>query len=91
MSKRLVLVIIPDDITIFKEMKVLPPKYICDILLENGVVIHVCGDGSALGDDGKVYYAVSRDNAAGDCEVLGYSCEIDAPIDETTDFPWTIE
>ena len=51
----------------------------------------LCGDGSAIGDDGRTYYAVSRDDPAGDCEVLGYSCEIDAPIDETTDFPWTIE
>ena len=86
-----VFVIIPDDITIYKEVKVLPPRFICDVLLENGVIIHVRSDGSAAGDDGKTYYAVSRDNDAGDCEILGYSCEIDAPIDETTEFPWTIE
>ena len=84
-------VIIPEDITIYKEVKTLPRTYLCDILLENGVIIHVCGDGSAIGDDGRVYYAVSQDNAAGDCEIIGYSSDIDEPIDEVTEFPWTIE
>ncbi|HBL40381.1 MAG TPA: hypothetical protein DDY98_01955 [Ruminococcaceae bacterium] len=82
------ILIIPNDITIWKELKVLPQKYICDILLENGVVIHVRDDGSADGEDGKTYYAVSQDNAAGNCEILGYSSEITAPIDEITEFTW---
>ncbi len=85
------ILIIPNDITIWKEIEVLPKKYICDLLLENGVIIHVRDDGSADGDDGKTYYTVSQDNAAGDCEVLGYSSEITARIDEITEFPWTEE
>ena len=55
-------------------------KYIGAARLENGVVIHLRTDGSALGEDGKIYYAVSVDDVNGDCEIIGYSCDIKEPL-----------
>ena len=74
---------IPDNITIHEGIEFLPSSYICDVLLSNGVIVHLREDGSAVGDDGKMYYSVSRDDENGDCELLGYSCDIDAPVDDT--------
>jgi len=75
---------ISNEIKIIKAIDFFKTHYIGAALLETGVVIHMRSDGSALGEDGRTYYTVSQDDENGDCEILGYSCDIDSPIDDTT-------
>ncbi len=76
---------IPENIEIHIEVKRMPAEYIYDVIIDNGVLLHCCMDGSAIGSDGKTYYAVAHDDENMDYELIGYSADIDAPIDDTKD------
>lgn len=45
---------------IFKEVEYEDPGYLFTAVLDNGVTIHAFADGTADGDDGKRYRAVSH-------------------------------
>ena len=61
---------IPDDINIIKAVDYFVNHFIGSAVLETGVVIHMKEDGSALGEDGKIYYTVSQDDEDGNCDIL---------------------
>ena len=69
------------DINIIRAVQFLRTNYIGAAILETGVMIHMRSDGSALGEDGRIFYAVSEYDENGDCEILGYSSEIKEPLD----------
>ncbi len=71
-----------NTIDFIKPIRYMKTCFVGTAVLETGVVIHMRSDGSALGDDGKTYYTVSRNDENGECEVLGYSSDIDAPVDD---------
>lgn len=66
-------------INILKEISMTETKYIFDLILENGVLLHVKEDGSADGADGNCYYCVSK-LVDDEVEVLGWSKDIDKPL-----------
>lgn len=68
-----------NGIEIFGESEITETKYIFDLTLESGVVLHVKEDGSADGEDGNAYFCVSR-IVGGEVEVIGWSKDIDKPL-----------
>lgn len=68
-----------DGIEILSEISITETKYVFDLILENGVLLHVKEDGSADGEDGNPYFCVSR-LTNGEIEVLGWSKDIDKPL-----------
>ncbi len=64
---------------IYKETSCQVVHYLYDATLENGVVIHVREDGSAVGSDGKIYYNISRETGNDDLELIGWSSQTDHP------------
>ena len=68
-------------IKIFRQVEKLPEVVMCAVKLENGVIIHLRTDGSAFGNDGNTYYVVYQNNKHGDCRVIGYSKDIDKPLE----------
>lgn len=67
-------------IKIFKQVEKFQEVVMCAVKLENGVIIHLKADGSAFGDDGNTYYVVYENDMNGDCEIIGYSKDINKPL-----------
>lgn len=68
-------------IKIFKQVEKFQEVVMCAVKLENGVIIHLRTDGSAFGDDGNIYYVVFKNNKNGECVIIGYSKDIDKPLE----------
>lgn len=66
-------------IKILKEIEYHPHNILYEATLENGVKILVKDDGSAVGDNGIVYYNVSRSDGD-EIDILGWSDEIDGQL-----------
>ncbi|MGN1194259.1 MAG: hypothetical protein ACI4SB_02120 [Acutalibacteraceae bacterium] len=59
--------------TIYKQLETKNPLYIAT--LDNGVTVQVYGD-YALGDDGKTYYHVGKEDENGLLVTVGWSCDV---------------
>lgn len=64
---------------IFKEISAQETCYVFDVIIENGVLLHVRPDGSADGVDGNRYYVVS-DLVDDEVVVKGWCKDIDKPL-----------
>jgi|LSQX01.3.fsa_nt_gb hypothetical protein len=58
----------------------IPDEFIGAAKLDNEVCIFLRSDGSALGCDGRTYFAITKDDENGDCVVIGYNADVSRPI-----------
>ena len=63
---------------IHRQLETKNPLYVAT--LDNGVTVQVYGN-YALGDDGKTYYHVGKEDTHGDLVTVGWSCDISGAVE----------
>lgn len=62
---------------IYKEVEIKHPLFV--VKLDNGIELSVY-ENYTLGSDGKQYYHVGKEDAEGELQTVGWSCDIGSEI-----------